>query len=71
MMPRGHFLRKPLFGPRFVQADPNDPMEYLNGRRRPFWEVMELRAKYLDPHAIHALRARKVFLLKDFRASRS
>jgi hypothetical protein len=62
-MPRGYFPRKPLFG-RFGQADLNDPIEYHNGRRRPFWESMELRAKSLSPDAIHALRARKAFLSK-------
>jgi hypothetical protein len=43
----------------------NDPIEYLNGRRRPFWETMELQAARGDRWAIRALEARMVWL-KDW-----
>jgi hypothetical protein len=42
-----------------LQARLDDPVEYINGHRRPFWETMEIKAKSLDPYAINALRARK------------
>lgn len=46
---------------RFQQADLSDPTEYRDGRRIPFWESIEIKARHLDPYAISALRARKAF----------
>lgn len=47
---------------RFKPASLDDPTEYRDGRRRPFWETMEEQAAMGDSYAISALDARQVFL---------
>jgi len=42
-----------------------DPIEYENGRRRPFWITMEDRAKRGDRYASSALEARREWLRKN------